>query len=65
MLSANEVVASKVAELMKYRACFYAPIKLESRNEIACACDCFIKDINHEFVNALQLLKKIIKYREA
>lgn len=35
----------------------YAPIKLESRNEIACACDCFIKDINHEFVNALQLLK--------
>lgn len=57
LLSANEVVASKVAELMNIEHVLYVPIKIESRNEIACACDCFIKDTNHEFVNALQLLK--------
>lgn len=57
LLSANEVIASKVAELMNMEHVLYTPIKIESKNEIACACGCFIQNENHEFVNALQLLK--------
>lgn len=57
LLSANEVIASKVAELMNIEHVLYTPIKIERRDEIVCACDCFIKNSNQEFVNALQLLK--------
>ena len=57
LLSANEVVASKVAELMGIEHVTYYPIKLEKKDEIICACDCFIQDDKHEFINALQILK--------
>lgn len=57
LLSANEVIASKVAQLMGINHVSYSPLRIEGRDEIVCACDCFIKDDKHEFVNALQLLK--------
>lgn len=58
LLSANEVIASKVAELMEIEHVLYTPLKIEGINEIVCACDCFIRNDSHEFVNALQLLKE-------
>lgn len=57
LLSANEVVASKIADIMGINHVQYFPAKI-SNGEIASACSCFIKNGNEEFVNALQLMKE-------
>lgn len=56
LLSANEVVATKVARLMDIPCVEYFPVTIASTGEIACGCQSFISDNQHEFVNALQLM---------
>ena len=55
LLSANEVVATKIAELMGIKHVDYFPIK--ANGELVSACPCFIRGDDEEFVNALQLKK--------
>lgn len=55
LLSANEVVASRIASIMGINHVNYFPIK--ANNEVVAACPCFIEGSEEEFVTALQLKK--------
>lgn len=54
LLSANEVIASQVADLMEIPHVPYE--KLEVLGESICACPSFVRDSHTDFVNGLQLL---------
>ena len=54
LLSANEVIASQVANLMEIPHVPYT--KLEVLGESICACPSFVQDAHTDFVNGLQLL---------
>lgn len=58
LLCANEVAASKIADLMGIKHVKYFPYKAERTGEILCACECFIPDDAQEFVSANQLMKE-------
>lgn len=55
LLSANEIVASRIAAIMGIKHVEYFPIK--ANGEMVAACPCFIQGDDEEFVNALQLKK--------
>lgn len=58
LLSANEVIAARIAEIMEIPHVDYYPIQLGKSGEIVSGCPCFIRDSNSEFVNGLQLEKE-------
>lgn len=58
LLSANEVVAARIAKIMEIPHVDYFPIQLGKSGEIVSGCPCFISDSNLEFVNGLQLEKE-------
>lgn len=53
ILSANEIIASKIANIMEINSVEYN--EFNYKNNCLCSCSCFIKDDKHEFVNALQI----------
>lgn len=53
ILSANEIIASKIANIMGINSVEYH--EFNYKNNCLCYCSCFIKDDKHEFVNALQI----------
>lgn len=55
ILSANEVVASKIAKKMNIDHVEYSPIYIDETSEKISMCPCFIQNSNMEFVNALQI----------
>ena len=58
LLCANEVAASRIADLMKINHVVYYPYKAERTGELLCACECFIPDDTQEFVSANQLMRE-------
>lgn len=61
LLSANEVVAYQVANLMGIDHVEYYPIRVE--NSVICATPCFIQNDKDEFVSALQIMKEDKSFR--
>ena len=57
LLSANEVIAYKVAKLMEIEHVEYYPIMLNN-GELISATPCFIKNDSEEFVSGLQIMKE-------
>lgn len=57
LLSANEVVAYRIAKKMEINHVPYFPVSIEGTGEVVCGCPCFIKNADIEFVNALQIAK--------
>lgn len=53
ILSANEIIASKIANIMEINSVEYN--EFNYKNNCLCSCSCFIKDDQSEFVNALQI----------
>lgn len=58
LLSANEVVAYRVAQEMQIDCVEYFPLRVENTREIVSGCPCFITDSNSEFVSAIQFGRK-------
>ena len=58
LLSANEIIASKIAALMNIEHVNYSAIQLPPSGERIACCPCFINDSDTEFVSALQLEKQ-------
>ena len=58
LLSANEVIAYSIAIQCGINAAPYFPVKIKNKEEYICGSECFIKDDNLDFVNALQYLKE-------
>ena len=56
---ANEVAASRIADIMGIGHVPYFPVRIEGKGNVICGCECFITDESTEFVNALQLLKEM------
>lgn len=55
LLSANEVIASKVAEEMGICHVYYFPVCVEESKQIVCGSHCFITDAGKDFVTGLQI----------
>lgn len=69
MLSANEVIASEISNILNIKHVQYYPVKIQPNNssnnvEIVCACPCIIQDSNLEMVNMLQLTHMDRKYQK-
>lgn len=69
MLSANEVIASEISNILNINHAQYYPIRVQANNslgnvEIVCACPCIIQDSNLEMVNMLQLTHMDRKYQK-
>lgn len=58
LLSANEVVASRIAEIMQISHVNYSAAQINGSNEIVSICPCFITNSESEFVNGLQIEKE-------
>lgn len=55
LLSANEVVAGKIAASMDIDHVNYFPVQVEGTQQMICGSHCFIEDGEHDFVNGLQI----------
>lgn len=57
LLSANEIVVSKIADLCGISHVEYFRVLNKQRDELMCGCPTFVKDDRTDFVNALQIIE--------
>lgn len=65
LLSANEVIAYRIAQEMRIDCVEYFPLLVGNTKEIVSGCPCFITDSNSEFVSAIQFGRKANRVGDA
>lgn len=62
LLSANEIIASKIAKEIGIKTAPYYSVRIENTGEVLCKTPSFVQGDKEEFVNALQIAKETYLY---